>query len=78
MVPPSGHDRWEVSGGGLVQGKLAVVTGGGSGMGRELTRQLAAQGCSVATCDWHADAAAETAILAGEGAPPGVRVSSHA
>ena len=28
--------------------KLAVVTGGG--MGRELVRQLAAQGCSVATC----------------------------
>jgi NAD(P)-dependent dehydrogenase (short-subunit alcohol dehydrogenase family) len=31
--------------------KLAVVTGG-SGMGRELVRQLAAQGCSVAACDW--------------------------
>jgi NAD(P)-dependent dehydrogenase (short-subunit alcohol dehydrogenase family) len=59
-------------------GKLAVVTGGGSGMGRELVRQLAAQGCSVATCDWHADAVAETAIMAGEAAPPGVRVSSHA
>jgi NAD(P)-dependent dehydrogenase (short-subunit alcohol dehydrogenase family) len=59
-------------------GKLAVVTGGGSGMGRELVRQLAAQGCSVATCDWHPDAVAETAIMAGEAAPPGVRVSSHA
>jgi NAD(P)-dependent dehydrogenase (short-subunit alcohol dehydrogenase family) len=58
-------------------GKLAVVTGGGSGMGRELVRQLAAQGCSVATCDWHADAVAETVITAGEAAPPGVRVSSH-
>jgi NAD(P)-dependent dehydrogenase (short-subunit alcohol dehydrogenase family) len=34
-------------------GKLAVVTGGGSGMGRELARQLAAQGCSVTShsCD---------------------------
>lgn len=32
-------------------GKIAVITGGGSGMGRELTRLLAQQGCSVAICD---------------------------
>src|SRR4249920_869144 len=57
--------------------KLAVVTGGGSGMGRELVRQLAAQGCSVAACDLNADAMMETAALAREGAPPGVRVSGH-
>ena len=32
-------------------GKLAVVTGGGSGMGRALARPLAAQGRRAAACD---------------------------
>ena len=59
-------------------GKLAVVTGGGSGMGRELVRQLAAQDCSVAACDWHPDAMAETASLARADAGSGVLVTSHA
>src|SRR5580700_5548267 len=58
--------------------KLAVVTGGGSGMGRELVRQLAAQGCSVAACDLNADAVAAVAAMARTDAPPGVRVTSHA
>jgi NAD(P)-dependent dehydrogenase (short-subunit alcohol dehydrogenase family) len=60
------------------EGKLAVVTGGGSGMGRELVRQLAARGCSVATCDWNADTVANAAAAAQAGAPDGVLVSSHA
>ena len=59
-------------------GKLAVVTGGGSGMGRELTRQLAAQGCSVAGCDLNPDTMAETVALAQAEAPSGVRVTGHA
>jgi NAD(P)-dependent dehydrogenase (short-subunit alcohol dehydrogenase family) len=58
-------------------GKLAVVTGGGSGMGRELVRQLAAAGCSVAACDWHAGTVEETAALAGADAGPDVRISTH-
>ena len=59
-------------------GKLAVVTGAGSGMGRELVRQLAAQGCSVAACDLNADTVAMTAATSRAGAPPGVAVTGQA
>jgi NAD(P)-dependent dehydrogenase (short-subunit alcohol dehydrogenase family) len=59
-------------------GKLAAVTGGGSGMGRELVRQLAAQGCSVAACDINAESVAETAALAQTAADDRVLVTSHA
>ncbi len=58
-------------------GKLAVVTGGGSGMGRELVRQLAAQGCSVAVCDRNAGTVTETAAMARDRAPDHVRVTGH-
>ena len=41
--------------------KLAVITGGANGMGRELARQLAAEGCDVAICDLSAEDMANTA-----------------
>src|SRR5580693_5444084 len=60
-----------------LSGKLAVVTGGGSGIGSKLVRQLAAQGCSVATCDVNAGTIAATAAAVWAAAPPGVQVTSH-
>lgn len=55
-------------------GLVAVITGGGTGMGRELAVQLAADGASVAICDLSADQMAETERLALAGAPDGVEV----
>jgi NAD(P)-dependent dehydrogenase (short-subunit alcohol dehydrogenase family) len=60
------------------EGKLAVVTGGGSGMGRELVVQLAAAGCAVALCDVNEAGLAETATRASADAPDGTRVTTHA
>jgi NAD(P)-dependent dehydrogenase (short-subunit alcohol dehydrogenase family) len=59
-------------------GRFAVVTGGGTGMGRELARQLAAEGCNVAMCDVSAKNMAETVALIEKDRPPqGTRVTTH-
>ena len=44
-------------------GRVAVVTGGGTGMGRELVLKLTAGGCDVATCDVIQENLDETAQL---------------
>lgn len=59
------------------EGKCAVVTGGGSGMGRELAVQLANDGCSVAICDVGAESMAVTQGLCEQAAPDGTTISSH-
>jgi NAD(P)-dependent dehydrogenase (short-subunit alcohol dehydrogenase family) len=58
-------------------GKIAVVTGGASGMGRELVRQLTAQGCHVALCDLSIEEMEETKRLALVDAPEGTVVTTH-
>ncbi len=59
-------------------GKIAVVTGGGTGMGRELVVQLAAAGAHVSMCDLSDERMQETAALARAAAPASdIRISTH-
>ena len=56
--------------------KLAVITGGANGMGRELARQLAAEGCDVAICDLSEEDMATTAAQIREEAVD-IRITTH-
>ena len=49
-----------------MEGRVAFVTGGGSGMGRETARLLAEAGAHVTICDRDGDAARETARIVEE------------
>ncbi len=58
-------------------GKTAVITGGGTGMGRDLALQLVAEGCHVAMCDVSAENMAVTKKLCEAEAPQGTRVVTY-
>jgi NAD(P)-dependent dehydrogenase (short-subunit alcohol dehydrogenase family) len=57
-------------------GKYAVITGGGTGMGRELAIQLAAEGCNVAMCDVSAENMAKTKQLCTEQGTQGTKIAT--
>ncbi len=59
------------------EGRVAVVTGGGSGMGRDLAIQLSKEGCHVAMCDLSRENLDESSALCESGAPTGTRVTTH-
>jgi NAD(P)-dependent dehydrogenase (short-subunit alcohol dehydrogenase family) len=58
------------------EGRVAVVTGGGTGMGRELARQLTGEGCHVAICDVSAVNMAATKAQCDEESPEGTTLTT--
>ncbi|MAE96303.1 MAG: short-chain dehydrogenase [Deltaproteobacteria bacterium] len=58
------------------EGRIGVVTGGGTGMGRELCRQLAAEGCHIAMCDVSLENMEQTREISLQSAPEGTRVTT--
>src|SRR5205823_6110013 len=61
----STRPRWAAEPRVTLDGKLAVVTGGGSGIGEAISLRLARDGAKVAVLDVDPDAARLTAELAG-------------
>ena len=48
---------------GRLEGRIAIITGGGSGIGQATARRFAQEGASVVIVDQNADGAAETAAI---------------
>jgi NAD(P)-dependent dehydrogenase (short-subunit alcohol dehydrogenase family) len=59
---------------GLLEGKVAIITGAGSGLGRAATILFARHGAFVAACDIGADSVAETVRMV---EAEGNRASAH-
>jgi NAD(P)-dependent dehydrogenase (short-subunit alcohol dehydrogenase family) len=61
---------------GQFRGKVAIVTGGGSGIGEALCRELARRGAQVIVADINAaDASRVAAIISGDGGSAAARVT---
>ncbi|EHB46402.1 SDR family NAD(P)-dependent oxidoreductase [Mycolicibacterium vinylchloridicum] len=62
---------------GRMAGKVALITGGGSGIGRAAAQQFAHEGAKVAVLDLRADAATETADIINSAGGTAIAVTAN-
>lgn len=60
---------------GILEGKIALVTGGGNGIGRETALALAREGARLAVADYEAEAAAQTVAMINSGGGQAISLS---
>ena len=77
MAVENDSDNIPGAGWGQFAASIAVVTGAGSGMGRELAVQLAGAGAHLALSDIHLDTLTETVGLARAAAPGDITITAH-
>jgi NAD(P)-dependent dehydrogenase (short-subunit alcohol dehydrogenase family) len=75
--PPDGHEQPRSTRPGMVQGRVALVTGGTRGIGAAICRELAGQGAHIAAGFWHDHEAASKFLASTAAEYPGQRITVH-
>ncbi len=76
-LPLQGHDQPRSTRPGMVQGRVALVTGGTRGIGAAICRELADQGAHIAAGFWHDHEAAAKFLASTAADYPDQRITVH-
>ena len=75
--PVDGHEQPRSTRPGMVQGRVALVTGGTRGIGAAICHELADQGAEIAAGFWHDHEAAEKFLADTAAQHPDLHITVH-